>query len=587
MSTQPSLVSRPRTFAAGRRFGGRHRLFAAPLLVVCLSLAVVGSVSTAGRRIYSDDPISREPESQDASAAQLEDIGLFYEITYNLFVTSRYVPSNTRARNINTIDEVADSSWFTNRIGATTLTAAEVERGPVMGSAPTPERWTIIREKSAGANPGFTAKDANGETWFLGFDPPSNPEGATAAVVVASKLFWAIGYNQVEMFITTFDPKKVVFDPGATKKRPSGARTPFTTDDMNAVLEGVARNKDGTYRVAAGRLLPGKVIGSFRYSGTRPDDPNDVVPHEHRRELRALRVFGAWTNLTDLKAGNTLDTLITENGKGIIKHVLQDVGSTFGMANGEHEWDIGWEHFYQGDATRRRLMSFGFALSPWQTVPYKEEYPSIHRFEGERFDPREWRPQTPTAAYMEMRADDAFWAARRVMSFNDDLIRAAVRAGQYSDPAAARHLATVIGERRDKIGRVYLTAVNPIVDPRLDASGSLTFENAAVAAGLAKDPTTYRATWSRFDNATGNNSPIGETQSTSTTMAAPRDLPSAPEGFIEVDLTAENAQFPSWRQPVRTYFRRTAGGWKLVGLERLPERLEGPAAEPAKSSKSK
>jgi hypothetical protein len=36
------------------------------------------------------------------------------------------------------------------------------------------------------------------------------------------------------------------------------------------------------------------------------------APHEHRRELRALRVFGAWTNLVDLKAGNTLDALVEE-----------------------------------------------------------------------------------------------------------------------------------------------------------------------------------------------------------------------------------------------------------------------------------
>ena len=37
-----------------------------------------------------------------------------------------------------------------------------------------------------------------------------------------------------------------------------------------------------------------------------------------------------------------------------------------------------------------------------------------------------------------------------------------------------------LGQRRDTIGRVYLTAVNPISNPRLDASGSLTFENPAV-----------------------------------------------------------------------------------------------------------
>ena len=42
------------------------------------------------------------------------------------------------------------------------------------------------------------------------------------------------------------------------------------------------------------------------------------------------RVFGAWLNLTDLKAGNTLDTLISENGRSVVRHYLQDVGSTFG-----------------------------------------------------------------------------------------------------------------------------------------------------------------------------------------------------------------------------------------------------------------
>ena len=53
-----------------------------------------------------------------------------------------------------------------------------------------------------------------------------------------------------------------------------------------------------------------------------------------------MRVFGAWTNLTDLKAANTLDALATENGRTVVKHYLQDVGSTFGMCNDLHEWDL-------------------------------------------------------------------------------------------------------------------------------------------------------------------------------------------------------------------------------------------------------
>jgi hypothetical protein len=539
-------------------------------VALLLCVLVAATVSTQAPHFYRDDPIGREPASRDASGVKPWDIGLMYELSYNLFVTADYKPSNTRARNINTIDEVPDSSWFTNRIGSTAVTAAQLAQGPVIGRPPAPDKWVIVREKTAGANPGFTAKDANGETWFLGFDPPSNPGGATAAVVVATKLFWALGYNQVETFVTTFDPKRAEIDPKATVRRLSGDRTPFTRDDLDAVLVNAARDADGTYRVAAGRALPGTILGGFRYAGTRPDDPNDIVPHEHRRELRALRVFGAWTNLTDLKGGNTLDTLVTENGRTFVKHYLQDVGQTFGMANNPNEWDIGWEYFYDKAASRRRLWSFGFALSPWQTAPYVE-YPSVGRFEGDVFDPTKWKPQTPTTAYMELRADDAFWGARRVMAFSDDLIRAAVHTGQFGDAAAERHLADVLIKRRDAIGRTYLTAINPVVNLRLDAAGSLAFENPAVASGFAEAPAEYRAAWSRFDNATGASQPIGDSRSTTTTIRAPGDLPATDGSFVEVDISAESANHSSWRQPVRAFFRRAATGWTLVGLERLSD----------------
>src|SRR6185369_13761752 len=106
-------------------------------------------------------------------------------------------------------------------------------------------------------------------------------------------------------------------------------------------------------------------------------------------------------------------------------------------------------------------------------------FPATGKFEGERFDPTAWRPQTPTTAYMEMRADDAFWAARRVMAFDDELIRAAVGTGEFSNPAAEAHLAAVLIQRRDAIGRAYLTGVNPLVNLRLDDAGTLSFDNAA------------------------------------------------------------------------------------------------------------
>ena len=217
-------------------------------------------------------------------------------------------------------------------------------------------------------------------------------------MVVASKIFWALGYNQVETFVTRIDPRasRSIRDK-ATVKRPTGKRTPMRPDDVDAVLERCARSADGTYRVAAGRLLPGKVLGPFRYEGTRPDDPNDIVEHQHRRELRALRVFGAWTNLSDLKAGNTLDTLVDDRWQ--VRRTSLPAGRRLDVrhraAHGPHDWDDGFEYLYEGDPLLKRLYSFGFALSPWQTAHYTE-YPSIGRFEADTFDPRTWKPHTPT-----------------------------------------------------------------------------------------------------------------------------------------------------------------------------------------------
>jgi len=550
------------------------RVALTPALVTALFLAVAFSrtADTTEPKFRSDDPLAREPDSQDAVGVQESDVGLVYNLGYNLFVTASRRPTHARAQNVNTIDEVPDSSWFTNRIGTKPLTAADIVRQSTPGPLPASEKWTVIREKSSGFAPGFTARDAKGETWFISFDPPSNPEGATGAMVLASKIFWALGYNQVETFLTTIDRRSLQIDPKATVRRPSGTRTPMMPADLDEVFERAARGSDGLYRAAAGRLLPGRVVGAFRYKGTRSDDPNDIVPHEHRRELRALRVFGAWTNLTDMKAGNTLDTVVKHDDRSVVVHYLQDVGSTFGMgANGPHDWDEGWEYLYEGDTTRKRLLSMGFSRSPWQTAHY-DEHPAIGRFEAEAFDPLTWKPRVPTAAFIEMRDDDAFWAARRVMAFDEATIRGLVEAAAFSDPAAAEQLTATLVARRDTIGRVYLTRINPIVDPVLNDEGTLTFANAAVRARVAIAPASYRAAWFTFDNATGGTTSLGETRSSLESMRAPARLPATPGTFVKIEIAAVGAAHESWQRPVQVYFVRQQTGWKLIGLERLPDR---------------
>ena len=168
-------------------------------------------------------------------------------------------------------------------------------------------------------------------------------------------------------------------------------------------------------------------------------------------------------------------------------------------------------------------------------------------------------------------------------AFSDELIRAAVHTGEFSDPVAEKYLADVLIKRRDKIKSIYLTAINPIVDPRLDAKGRLTFGNAAFDAGVASGTATYRASWARFDNATGMRQPIADTQSQTTTIEPPPGLPTGAGSFVAVDILVEHAAHPSWRVPIRTHFRRDGEGWKLVGLERFPDGRS--AAADAKTSK--
>jgi hypothetical protein len=547
-----------------------RKTFAAGVLAVVMAATVDGAQDRA-RKFYDDDPIAREPETRDAAGVTERDIALSYDLAENLF-TTRGDRRRIRALNVNTIDEVPDSSWFTNRIHARALSIEEAVRGPVSGPGPAPGPMTVTRAKPSGASAGFILRDSKGETWFAQFDASGHDEAATGAAMVANKIFHALGYWQVENQLSALRLEELSIGPKAVTETPSGKIRQLDRDDLTKLLARAARQPNGDYRMLVSRGIP-NARGRFRYYGTRGDDPNDIVPHEHRRELRALKVFGAWTNLVDMKAKNTLDALVTENGRTVVRHYLQDVGSTFGTgALGPREWDEGHELLYESGSMWKRLASLGFYLRPWQSVPYTE-YKSIGRFEGDRFDPTGWMPRAPTVAMLNARADDTFWAARRVMAFSDAMIRALVKAGSYSDPAAETHLGDVLIKRRDKIGRAYLPAINPVVDPALDQSGVLRFGNAAVAAGVAIAPKGgYRAAWFRFDNRGGTAEPIGVSSTASALeVAPPSPLPTAAGSFVRVDISAVDPPHPSWNQPVHVYFRRTASAWSLIGIERLPE----------------
>jgi hypothetical protein len=539
-----------------------------------LAAAAVATMlaSAASPKFLNDDPLQVEADTQDASGMKPAELRLFTDLAYN-FIKGSDAINGVRAQNVNTVDEVPNSSWFTNRAGARPLTSSEVGTGPDTDNGPAPGTWTVRSSKSDGVTPGFTVSDSRGQRWFLKFDPRGFRGMTTGTDVAVSKLMWALGYHVPENHIAYVRPEQLVVGEDAAFTTAGGTRRHMRPADVEGLLARVDRERDGSYRVVASKALPGRPVGRIRFFGTRPDDPNDLVPHENRRELRGYRVFAAWLNHWDAKALNSLDTLVNVDGRSVVRHHLIDFGSALGSAGleaGEY-WE-GEEYVLEPGKTLKQALTFGFSIPRWRTERFYENS-AIGRFPENNtgFDPDAWKPRVPNRAFLHARDDDKFWAARKVAAMSTDLIRAALRAGQFGDAEAEEFLVRALVERRIAIARAYLPRINPISDPVL-RDGQLTFVNAAVDMDVAVAPAGYRSVWSTFDNATGATGRIAESKAQTTSMPVPEELPRTEGAFIKIELSAVGASQPSWEQPVDAYFRLRDGQWRLVGFERLPER---------------
>jgi hypothetical protein len=543
--------------------------YRAPLTAVLIALAWAGltSATANGPTFFRDDPIARDVETQDASKVRSSEISQLYDFTENSFLGAGE-KADKRAQNINTIDEVPDSSWFTNRIGKAPWTIDQLTKGPDTGAGPV-GKWTVISGKLEGRSPGFTIRDETGQMYFIKFDPPANPEMASGAEIISTKLLYAFGYHVPENYLAIVRPDNVSIQEGAMVDDRSGRRRRMDQRDLDEIFDRVARNEDGSARALASKGLEGKPVGPFRFYGTRPDDPNDIFPHEHRRELRGYRVISAWLNHDDSRSVNTLDTLVTVNGRTIVRHHLIDFGSTLGSGTIQAQSPrAGNEFLWESRPTFITMLTLGFYVRPWIKIPYPE-IPSLGRIESDHFSPPDWKPEYPNTAFANARREDLFWGARILANLSDDAVRAIVGTAKYSNPKAAEYLSGVLVARKRRVLESWLNVTNPIVNPALSPTGQLTFENAAVRAGVATAAEHYTIQWSQFDNATGQHTSVGGEQTATDTRAqAPEALFASRPDFVAAVVRGYNAAHPGWQEPVALYFRRAGDGWTLVGLER-------------------
>jgi hypothetical protein len=552
------------------------------LIGVALGVACLSPLAGQADRpkFFPDDPIWIDDDRafDAARAAPIEDSDIL-DFARNTF----FRPGDrrdVRAVNVNTLDEVPDSSWFVNRLGRRALTLAEIVRGPDRFDSIDVQDWPITAGKGEGIQPGYRVTDPQGHIWQVEFDPPSHPEMASGAEIIGTAFYHAFGYHVVDVYLAEIDPTRIRIAPKATLRDPgTGRRRPFTRRDLAAVLARAARRANGRVRAIVSRFAEGRPIGTFRYFGTRPDDPNDIHPHEHRRELRGSRVFASWLNHDDSRGLNSLDMLQERDGRRTVTHYMFDFGSIMGSGTVRAQAPrAGNEYILEWKPGLLTGLALGLYFKPWVLIDYPDVPPSVGRFEGDWFKPAAWKPEYPNPAFDNMRPDDAFWAARILARVDAEAIRPVVEKARYSDPRATDHITRVLVKRRDKVLREWLNAVTPLVDPVIQ-DGVLTMQNAAVAQGVATPPERYVARWFTLDNASGVTSPLGEPMEIEPAAAdaagdgrfrVSTEVPqSSPSDYLCVVVEGIHREHAAWAaNPATFFFRRTAAGWVHVGTER-------------------
>ena len=383
------------------------------------------------------------------------------------------------ARNVNAFDEVPDSAWFVNRIGKTPMGPDDAARGycdeKVLDTGGPDGSWLIDQGKPNGYNPGFRVRVENIGKFMLKADPPEQVERGTGAAAIASRIYYAFGWWAPCDSVVYVRPSILKLKPGLIVTDNSGIPRPFDDAALAKVLKAGAHRGDTT-RMTASRWLPGRTIGPFTYEGTRSDDPNDIIPHEDRRDLRGARVLAAWLNHFDSREQNTMNTWMADDEKnpdsspGHIRHWYIDLGDCLGS---EWAWDgiskrLGHAYYLDLPYLGEDFVTFGILQRPWDRAERSPDGKIFGYFHSRDFDPDLWRGGYPNPAFTRMGERDAAWATRIIARFTDAHVRAFVAVGDYSDPGHADFVVRHLIARRDIILRRYFSKLSPVTDLKAD-----------------------------------------------------------------------------------------------------------------------
>ncbi|MDH3197714.1 MAG: hypothetical protein OEO21_05685 [Candidatus Krumholzibacteria bacterium] len=470
------------------------------------------------------------------------------------------------ADNVNALDEVPNSTWFTNRIGLFAMTPRACAEGPG-GEAPARGApWTVVSAKTQGVTPGFNVRDARGDVYVIKFDPPGYLGMTTAAGVASNRILYAAGYNVPVDHVVTFARATIVVAPEAKIRDATGAKRPMTEADVDTILARVERLPGGTYLALASKFLPGEPLGPFPYLGRRKDDSNDRVDHENRRELRGLYVLAAWINHFDTKQQNSLDMYVEEGGARFVKHYLIDFASTLGASANYLSPRFGYEFNLDMIAVLRRSLTLGLVEDRWRKRTRDPGLTEVGYFDSERFEPGKFRPLQPNHAFANTTDRDGYWGAKIVAAFRDAHIDAIVAEAGYRDARAAALVARVLRENRDAIARHFFDRVPPL-DFFVVRGERLVFRD--LGADYAVYPGTHPRYRARAAAAAADRKPDRSGWSewvelAVTELALTASLERSQHPFLAVEVQVDRGS--GWSEGVTAYVAR--GSARVVAVDR-------------------
>lgn len=467
--------------------------------------------SYAATKFYPDDPMTAELPPMTIERADYRSLNTLYEYFANTFgKPGERHPSNAviPAQGVNTLGEVMDGPWFVNRHARNRLSLEELARGS--GDQDPPNRkdpWRVLTVKKYSVRPGLLIHDSDNNLYLIRFDPPEQPELSTGAGMIGSRIFYAMGYWVPETYLLYFERSQLQASPEGEVINDVGKAQKLTEEDIDFFLRTVPVDPAKGYRAIAIKVpTETKVIGPYQFYGTRSDDPNDIVAHEHRRDLRGLHMLSAWVGNNWAVATESADILMKENDVFFIRHYIADFFTILGsgLQQVKHAFE-GNEPTFDFGRTVKNLAGFGFYSHDWQRADIPK-IKGVGLFESAAFDPSQWQPNYSAAALANHLPDDDYWAAKQVMAFTDEDIRAIVKTAQYSDPRAEEWITRSLIERRNKIGRYCFGLVLPLENFRLE-NGRLVYDDLALRYGF-RESRDYSIQWSEYDNLTGRLQPI-------------------------------------------------------------------------------